>query len=95
MKVLGMIRISNWHDFSLLQSLRRREGSAKESARDSAEFDTETEIFQERDIENQTKSVLSDIAKLSKNLDSVALRDAYGREVRGEFCPPSDFECSR
>ena len=81
--------------FSFIQSLRRREGSAKESARDSAEFDTETEIFKERDIENQTKSVLSDIAKLSKNLNSVALRDAYGREVRGEFCPPFYFECSR
>lgn len=63
--------------------MRRREGSGKESAGESAEFDTETEIFKDRDIENQTKSVLSDIAKLSKNLESVALRDAYGREVRG------------
>ena len=61
-----------------VQSLRKRAESAKN---ESAEFDTETEIFKERDIETQTKSVLSDIAKLSNNLESVALRDAYGREV--------------
>ena len=50
-------------------------------------------VFKERDIANQTKSVLSDIAKLSKNLESVALRDAYGREVRGECGLPFDFAC--
>jgi len=65
--------------FSSCQSLRKRGESAKH---ESAEFDTETEIFKERDIETQTKSVLSDIAKLSNNLESVALRDAYGRELR-------------
>ena len=63
---------------NFIQSLRKRGESAKH---ESAEFDTETEIFKERDIETQTKSVLSDIAKLSNNLESVALRDAYGREV--------------
>lgn len=39
-------------------------------------------MFKERDIENETKSVLQDIAKLSKKFESVALRDAYGRELR-------------
>ena len=64
------------------QSLRRRHDSAKEDLDDSEEFDTETEVFQDRDRVDETISVMNDIAKLSDNFESVALRDAYGREVR-------------
>ena len=65
------------------QSLRRRAESAKRDSGDS-EFDTEAEIFRERDVETETQSVLQDIAKLSSKFESVALRDAYGREVSSQ-----------
>ena len=65
------------------QSLRRRAESAKRDSADS-EFDTEAEIFRERDVETETQSVLQDIAKLSSKFESVALRDAYGREVSSQ-----------
>ena len=65
-----------------LQSLRKRRDSAKQDSGDSEEFDTDAPVFKDRDIESETKSVLQDIAKLSKKFESVALRDAYGRELR-------------
>ena len=57
---------------------RSLENIAKE---DIDEFDTEAEIFKDRDNAHATQAVLQDIAKLSDNFESVALRDAYGREV--------------
>lgn len=35
-------------------------------------------------MERETQSVLQDIAKLSSKFESVALRDAYGREVSSQ-----------
>ena len=60
--------------------MRRHLGSAKRDSIDS-EFDTDGDVFKDRDIENETRAVLQDINKLSKKIESVALRDAYGREV--------------
>ena len=68
--------------YCCFQSLRKRRDSAKQDSGDSEEFDTEAPVFKDRDIEHETKSVLQDIAKLSKKFESVALRDAYGRELR-------------
>ena len=61
--------------------MRRQLGSAKRDSIDS-EFDTDGDVFKDRDIESETKAVLQDIDKLSKKIESVALRDAYGREVK-------------
>ena len=46
------------------------------------EFDTDSDIFQARNSSNATDSMIEDIAKLSENIHSVALRDAYGRQLR-------------
>ena len=46
------------------------------------EFDTDSDIFQARNSSNATDSMIEDIAKLSENIHSVALRDAYGRKLR-------------
>lgn len=71
------------------QSLRRSlENIAKE---DIDEFDTEAEIFKDRDNAHATQAVLQDIAKLSDNFESVALRDAYGRELRRRDSLDSTF----
>ena len=43
-------------------------------------------MFQDRNRVDEAVSVLNDIAKLSDNFESVALRDAYGREVREIMC---------
>ena len=68
----------------MFQSLRR---TAETRKQDSDEFDTEGEIFceKESDLEREKKAILNDIAGLSGHMDGVDLgqvkKDAYGREV--------------
>ena len=70
----------------IFQSLQK---TAETTKQDSGEFDTEGEIFceKESDLEREKKAILNDIAGLSGHMDGVDLgmgqvkKDAYGREV--------------
>ena len=46
------------------------------------EFETDGDIFESRSSKTVTDSMIEDIAKLSDDIHSVALRDAYGRQLR-------------